>query len=119
MLVNQRKQLSSLSPTSLRFPELGTAQPQLVQFIFTNIQNISPTSLRNFLAQNFLPNSSKLFLSIFGKENFVKKILVNKLLTKKCWSKKVLVSTNFAGQINSKKNFVTFNKDFGCPLPEA
>ena len=30
MLVNQRKHLSSLNPTSLSFPELGTAQPQLV-----------------------------------------------------------------------------------------
>ena len=33
MLVNQRKHGSSLSPTSLCFPELGTVQPQLV-FIF-------------------------------------------------------------------------------------
>ena len=34
MLVNQRKHRSSLSPTSLSFPELGTAQPQLVLVIF-------------------------------------------------------------------------------------
>ena len=30
MLVNQRKHLSSISPTSLSFPELSTAQPHLV-----------------------------------------------------------------------------------------
>ena len=30
MLVNQRKHRSCLSPTSLSFPELGTAQPHLL-----------------------------------------------------------------------------------------
>ena len=34
MLVNQRKHRSSVSQTNLSFPELGTAQPQLVSTSF-------------------------------------------------------------------------------------